>query len=162
MASGDTLAIFMPFACEPPSTVFATLGTVNNHPVLNFDPTTSWSAIFTSVMPQNYANGTGVTAYINSISTALSGTHGWILSFERMDAATLQTADSFGAVTQGTSGTLPSSASFPFLTNTAITKGANMDSVVAGDTYRFKITRSTSTDTSAANASLLSIELRET
>jgi hypothetical protein len=129
---------------------------------LNFDPATSWSAVFTSVMPSNYSDTTGVTVYLNSISTSVTGSIGWILSFERMDAATLQTADSFGAVTQGASGTVPSSASFPFLQNVAVTKGANMDSVVAGDTYRVKITRSTSTDTSAANAGLLAVEIRET
>jgi hypothetical protein len=163
MASGDTLAVFVPFDNEPPSATFATLGTRNGHPILQFDTTTSWAAVFTSVMPQNYANTTGVTVYIaSSLASATSGTLGWLIAFERMDAALDIDADSFASNNTLTAATVPGTSGFPFLQNLAITKGANMDSVVAGDTYRLKIARDVANDTAAGNAEILSVEIRET
>ncbi len=163
MASGDTLAVFVPFDNEPPSATFATLATRNLHPILQFDTTTSWSAVFTSVMPQNYTNTTGVTVFITAtLASATTGTLGWLIGFERMDAALDTDADSFASNQTVTAATVPGTSGFPLILSLAITKGANMDSVVAGDTYRIKIARDVANDTAAGNGEVMSVEIRET
>ena len=163
MASGDTLLIFTPFHNEPPSSNFATLGMRNGHPILQFDTTTSWSAVFSAIMPQNYANTTGVTVYIGStLASATSGTLGYLVSFERMDGATDLDADSFAGTTTLTAATVPGTSGFPFLQSIAVTKGANMDSVVAGDGFRLKIARDVANDTAAGNSEIVFVEIRET
>jgi hypothetical protein len=58
MASGDTLAIFDPLGYEPTATNYATIGSRNQHPTLDFDTTTQETAIWTGVMPANYAAAT--------------------------------------------------------------------------------------------------------
>lgn len=163
MASGDTLAVFVPFDNEPPSTLFATLSARNGHPTLQFDTTTSWAAIFTGVAPQSYANTTGVTVFVTStLASATSGTLGWLIALERMDTGTDTDADSFASNQTLTAATVPGTSGAPFIQSLAITKGANMDSVVAGDTFRLKIARDVANDTAAGNAEIMSIEIRET
>lgn len=63
MASGDTLAVFIPQANEPPSSNYATFDTRNGILVLDFDGTTSESAVFRGILPGNYAGG-GLTLVI--------------------------------------------------------------------------------------------------
>ena len=56
MASGDTLATFFPEDNEPPASAYATFDTRNAHPVLDFDGSTAdEEAVFTGVLPRNYA-----------------------------------------------------------------------------------------------------------
>ncbi len=163
MASGDTLAVFVPFDNEPPSSNFATLATRNLHPLLQFDATTSESAVFTSVMPQNYSNTTGVTVYVTATMTsATTNTLGWLLAFERMDTGLDTDADSFASNQTVTAVTVPGTSGAPLILSLAITKGANMDSVVAGDTFRLKVARDTANDTATGDAELMSVEIRET
>ncbi len=84
LASGDTLVKFFPRDNEPPTTLYALLSTRNAHPILNFDTTTQWSAIFTDVLSRNYAGG-GITVYVHwTAATATTGTVGWDVSFERI------------------------------------------------------------------------------
>lgn len=162
MASGNTLLTFEPLANEPPSTNYATIGSRNGHPTLQFDDTTSWSAIFTAVMPQNYANTTGITVYITATAVATSGTMGWLVALERMDSATDIDSDSFASDQTVTAATVPGTSGQPLTLNVAITKGANMDSVVAGDTFRIRVARDVTNDTAVGNTEILSIEIRET
>ena len=78
MASGDTLLIFTPLHNEPPASNMATLDVRNGHPVLDFDATTNESAVFSGVMPQNYAGTTGATVYIHyAMSSAEADTVDW-------------------------------------------------------------------------------------
>lgn len=162
MSSGDTLCTFVPYQTEPPSTNYATLSLRNGHPTLQFNDTTAWSAIFTAVMPQNYSNTTGTTVYVTGSAVAVSGTMGWTVEYERMDAATDIDADSFGSAQTITAATVPGTSGFPLILNVAVTKGANMDSVVAGDTFRIRIKRDVALDTAVGNTELLSCEIRET
>lgn len=160
---GGSLLQWSPLDNEPPSSNFATLGFTNSHPMLQFDTTTQWAAVFTGIMPQRYSNATGITVYLNStLASATSGTLGYVVSLERMDAATNVTSDSFAGTTTLTAATVPGTAGLPFLQSVAVTKGANMDSVVAGDTFRLKIARDVANDTAAGNSQLLSVEIRET
>lgn len=162
MASGDTLCRLFPMGNEPPSTNFATLGLRNFHPTLQFDDTTGWAAIWTDIMPSTYANTTGVTVLINATAVAVTGTMGWLVAFERMDSATDLDADSFAADQTVTAVTVPATSGDILQTSVAITKGANMDSVVAGDTFRLRITRDVASDTAVGNTEIMSVEIRET
>ena len=162
MASGDTLDKLLPGAQEPPATVYATFGLRNGHPTMQFDDTTAWSFIATSIMPQNYTNTTGITVFITATAVATSGTMGWLVALERMDAATDLDADSFAADQTVTATTVPGTSGDPLILSVAITKGANMDSIVAGDTYRIRIKRDVANDSAVGNTEIMSVEIRET
>lgn len=162
MASGNTLLTFGPLANEPPSTNYATIGSRNGHPTLQFDDTTSWAAIFTAIMPQTYANTTGVTVFINATAIATTGTMGWLIAFERNDAAFDTDADGFAADQTVTAVTVPGTSGFVLQTSLAVTKGTNMNSVVAGDQFRIRIKRDVANDTAVGNVEIMSCEIRET
>lgn len=163
MATGHTLLYFTPLANEPPSTNYATLDTRNGHPVLCFDTTTQETAIFSGLMPRAYS-GLGVTVYVHHMAaTATSGTIGWDVSFERMsDATTDLDSDSFASAQTVTAATVPGTSGVVAVTNVAVTNGANMDSVAAGEAFRIRIRRDVSNDTAAGDAQLLAVEIKET
>ena len=164
MASGDTLAIHLPSSNEPPSTNFATLDLRNLHPVLDFDTTTGEDAVFSGIMPRVYAGTTGVTVYIHySMSTATTGTCGWLVSFERIGDQQLDVdADSFAATNTVTAVTVPATSGNVDIVNVTFTDGADMDSVAVGELYRIKITRDVASDTAAGDAELHAVEIKET
>lgn len=164
MASGDTLLTFTAAANEPPSTNYATLDTRNNHLVLDFDTTTQETAIFTAVMPRTYSAATGVTVYVHAMLTsATSGTLGWDVSFERMsDATTDLDSDSFATAQTITAATVPGTSGVVLVLNVAITAGANMDSVAAGESFRLRVRRDVTNDTATGDAELLAVEIKET
>ena len=164
MASGDTLCVFTPLGAEFPAANYATLDTRNNHPVLDFDETIGETAYFTDIMPQHYSNATGVTVFIHHAATsAVTGTIGWLIAFERMgDGGTDLDADSFAASQTVTAETVDAAAGVMDVASVAVTAGANMDSVVAGDTFRVSLTRDVAVDTAAGDAELIAIEIRET
>lgn len=162
MGSGDTLAVFVPFDLEPPSTLSCLLGSTNNHPVLVYESTTGLFGVFTSIMPQNYTNTTGVTVYLEVNCASTTGTIGWLLSMERMDVTNAPGTDSFGGVTTLTASSANATANLPIIQSAALTKGTNMDSVVKGDTYRLKVGRDVANDTAVNPAQIFSIEVRET
>jgi len=166
MASGDTLVTFLPLGYEPPASNYATLDTRNSHPVLDFDATAATeSAIWTGVLPNNYSGG-GITIYLHwAASTATSGNVIWQSSFEYIsDGSNDIDSDSFAtavtwsaAATSGTSGIVTVSSQ-------AHTNGAQIDSIVAGGSFRLKIERlgSDGSDTMAGDAELVAVELQET
>jgi hypothetical protein len=164
MASGDTLCVFTPLSNEPPAANYATLDMRNAHPVLDFDPATDESAVFTGILPRNYAGG-GLTVYIHITDTNdTNAAHAsyWDAAFEACIAQDLD-ADGFAAVQSthvhpnGTSG-IPVIATIPF------TDGAQMDSVAAGELFRLKVTRDADngSDDWALDAELLAVEIKET
>lgn len=162
MASGNTLLIFTPLQNEPPASNYATLDLRNGHPVLDFDPTTQETAIFSGVMPLHYGGG-GVTVYVHATSDAASGTLGWDVSFERMsDATTDLDSDSFATAQTVTAATVPGTSGVVLVLNVAISNGANMDSVAAGESFRLRIRRDVANDTSASDANLLAVTIKET
>lgn len=162
MASGDTLVIFTPLHNEPPSSNAATIDLRNQHPVLDFDTTTGEAAVFSSVMPRNYAGG-GVTVYIHwAASTATTGTIGWLVGFEQIGTALDIDADSFAADNTVTAATVSGTSGIIVITNTTFTDGADMDSVAVGEAFRLKITRDVAGDSAAGDAELLAVEIKET
>lgn len=163
MASGNTLSVFMPSDNEPPATLYATISTRNGHPILQFDTTTQWAAIFTGVMPRNYAGG-GVTVYVHAtLASATTGTLGWDVAFERMsDAATDLDADSFATAQTITAVTVPGTSGVVLVLNVAVTNGANMDSVAVGEAFRLRVRRDVANDTATGNGELMAVEIKET
>jgi hypothetical protein len=163
MASGDTLATFTALSAEFPTSNYATPDIRNNHSVLDFDTTTGETVYFTGIMPRNYAGG-GVTVYLHwAASSATSGTIGWLVAFERMgDGGTDIDADSFASDATVTAETVDGTSGIMDVSNAAIANGADMDSVVAGDTFRLRVTRDVANDTATGDAELISIEIKET
>lgn len=163
MATGQTLAVFLPQMNEPPSSNYATLNLRNGHPVLEFDTTTQEIAIFTSVLPRNYGSS-GITAYVHyAAATATTGTIGWDVSFERIgDGSQDIDSDGFATAQVITAATVPGTSGNVDIINVAITDGANIDSIAAGEAYRVRIRRNVASDTAAGDAQIIAVELKET
>ena len=162
MASGDTLCVFLPLANEPPSSNYATLDTRNGHPVLDFDDTTGESALWTGVVPRNYAGG-GWTVYVHWAATsATTNTVGWLVAIERIGTAQDMDADSFAGNQTITAATTSGTSGIVTITNVAITDGANIDSVAVGEAFRIKVTRDVANDTVVGDAELVAVEIKET
>jgi hypothetical protein len=165
MSSGDTLLIFHPYNNEPPSSNYATLDLRNNHPVLDFDPDTDESAIFSSVMPRSYAGTTGVTVYIHwSADGATANNVIWDVAFERIgDGQQDVDSDGFAAV-QSVTDAAPGTDGFVTIANVALTNGAQMDNVAVGEKFRMKVTRDADngSDSLLVDAELHAVEIKET
>jgi len=164
MASGDTLLIFTPLNNEPPASNYATFDVRNYHPVLDFDATTNWSAVFSGVMPQHYAGTTGVTVYLHyAMSSAVADTVDWDVAFERIGDQQLDIdADSFADVNSVDNTTVPDTSGLVDVVSVAFLDGADMDSVAKGELFRLKVTRDAVSDDATGDAELLAVEIRET
>jgi hypothetical protein len=166
VTSGQTLVAFTPLDNEPPSSNYATFDVRNGHPVLTFPDGVVYAAIFTGMMPSKYGGG-GVTVLINWMSDGTSTNKVcFSAQIERMDVGTTDfDSDSFGTQVIDTTGVAGSSTSgIQSQSSIALTTGTNMDSVVAGDEFRLKITRETgqTNDTNTGNIQVTSIEIKET
>jgi hypothetical protein len=154
---------FSPLANEPPASNFATLDTRNSHPCLDFDTTTQEAAVFTGLLPRSYGGG-GITVYVHWAATsATSGTIGWDIAIERIGDGSQDTdSDGFASAQTVTAATVPATSGNVKITNVAITDGANMDSIAAGELFRLRIRRDVANDNAAGDAELFGIEVRET
>ncbi len=169
MASGDTLLIFHPYNNEPPSSNYALLDTRNQHITLIFDPTTDWEAVFSAIMPQNYAATTGVDVYIHySVDTSTSGNIVFQSAFERIgDQQQDVDSDSFEAFQSSGAVTIPTTSGLVDILSISHTDGTQMDNAATGEKFRLKIRRDAD-DTSATdsvtsnNVEVHAIEIRET
>lgn len=167
MASGNTLVALFPQDNEPPATVYATFDTRNAHPVLDFDDAAATeSAVFTCILPRNYAGG-GITVHLHwAATTAVTGNVIWQTSFERIGQAS-QDIDADGFATAVTWAAVAPDATLSGnvkITNQAHTDGAQIDSIAVGESFRIKIERlgSNASDTMAGDAELVCVELKET
>lgn len=166
MASGDTLVVFTPFMNEPPATIFATPDLRNAHPVLDFDGSADEEAVFTSILPRNYAGGGLTVTTWWAFSSATSGSLRVQASIERIDASGLDIdADSF-ATANSAGGTAPGTSGMVIAVAVTFTAGAEMDSLAVGELFRLKIRRdadgTSGTDDITTDAELLGIEIKET
>lgn len=166
MASGNSLAIFGPLSNEPPATAYATLDTRNSHPCLDFDDAAATeSAVFSAILPSNYAGG-GITVYLHwAATTAIALNVIWQTSFERIGNA-LQDIDADGfatAVTWAAQACDVTSGNV-VIDSQVHTNGAQIDSIAIGELFRIKVERlgSNVSDTMVGDAELLAVELRET
>lgn len=163
MATGQTLLIWRAQDNEPPSSNPAAFDTRNGHPCLAFDTTTQETAIFTAVLPRNYAGG-GITVYLHwAAATATTGTIGWDVAFERIGSAIQDLdADGFATAQTVTAATVDGTSGNVSITNVAVTNGANIDSIAVGETFRLRVRRDVANDTATGDAQLLAVELKET
>jgi hypothetical protein len=151
-----------PLQNEAPSSNFATLDTRNGHVVLDFDTTTQEAAIFSGVLPADYG-GAGITVSIFcALTSATTGTVGWLVSIERNDASSLDIdSDSFATAQTVTATTVPGTSGQLLKLSVNISNGANMDSLAAGELFRIKIERDVTNDTAAGDAELLRVTMKE-
>lgn len=163
MASGNTLAVFLPAGYEPPASNYATLNVRNQHPVLEFDTTTQETAIWSSFMPANYAGGNLIVTVVWAAASATSGTIGWDATFERIDAGTLDVdADSFATAQTITAATVSGTSGVTSATTVTCTAGSTgTDSIAALDAFRLRIRRDVANDTATGDAHLLRVVVSE-
>lgn len=154
---------FFPSDNEAPTANYATFGMRNSHPVLNFDTTTQEIAIFTGILPRDYNSAVGLTVDVTWMAaTAVAGTIGWDVAFERIDAGTLDTdADSFATAKTITATTVSATSGITTKTSIAFTN-SEIDGLVAGENYRIRLRRDVANDTAAGDAQMLSMEVRGT
>lgn len=147
---------------EPPSANYATLDTRNNRPVLDFDSATQETAIFTGILPSDYAGGGVSVSIFCALSTATSGTVGWDVSFERTQASTDDIdSDSFAAAQTVTAVAVPGTSGQVLKMTVNVAEGAAMDNLAAGELFRIRIRRDVANDTAAGDAELLRVGLVE-
>ena len=165
MASGDTLAVFIPQANEPPSSNPATFDSRNSILVLDFDTTTSESAIFRGVLPANYSGG-GLRLDIYWMATsATTGDVVWGGSIERAQSGgTDQDSNSFATEQLSTAVTTSGTSGIKNKSTVSFSSGANMDSLAAGEPFRLKIARKPADagDTMTGDAEFTEAHLKET
>ena len=164
MASGESLITFTAHSNEPPGANYAFVDTRNGHLVLTFDAASAWVAIFSGVLPRNYAGG-GITVRIGWIAaTATAGNVKWNAQFERhQDETDDLDADSF-ATAQTVTVAAPANSGAMQYSDIVFTDGAQMDSIAAGESFRVKLSRDAAdvADTMAGYAQMKTFELRET
>lgn len=167
MASGNTLCKFLPADNEPPASIYATLDTRNSHPVLDFDGSVDEEAVFTDVLPSHYSGGGLTVETFWAFTSATSGSLRVQADIERIDASSLDIdADSFTGTFQSAGGTAPGTSGQVIKVSITFTSGAQMDNLVAGETFRLKIRRdadgTSGTDDITTDAELVAVHIKET
>ncbi len=163
MASGDTLAMFVPQHNEPPASSFARYDTRNSHPVL--DMALTEIVIFSFALPRNYGGG-GITVYLHyAMSSAAANDIRLDTTFERIgDQQQNLDSDGFDATgVNGSDTTVPGTSGLVDIVNNAHSDGARLDSLAVGEGGRLKITRTAVAGTDASgDLELCFVELKET
>ena len=166
MASGDSLVILTPQANEAPAASYATLDLRNAHPVLDFDADADESAVFTGILPRNYAGG-GLTVNLHwAASTDTNAAHAcvWEVSFEAISGLDID-GDSFAAI-QFLHGHPNGTSGIETVTAIPVANGGEMDSIAVGGAFRVKVSRdadaTNDTDDMTGDAELLVVEIQET
>ena len=149
------IAVFTPLHNQPPATNYATLSTRNSEPVLQFDTTTQEGAVFGGVMPYNYNNGSIRVTIWASLTSATTGTLGWVAAFENMNGQDTD-SDGFASDQTGTAAIVPGTSGQPMTHQITFTQ-AQADSVAAGDAFRLRIRRDVANDTAAGDAELIRV-----
>jgi len=161
MASGNTLLIWTPQANEPPASGYATLDRRNLHPVLDF--ALNDVAVFSGVMPRNYAGG-GLTFYVHYAMTSATTDDIKLEAYVERIGDGIQDLDSDGFAAAQNSGdvTVPGTSGHIDDITVAFTDGAQMDSLAVGEGFRVKIKRIAVAGSDAAgDLELRFVEMRE-
>ncbi|KKM67608.1 hypothetical protein LCGC14_1469440 [marine sediment metagenome] len=162
MASGDTLAKFLPQSNEPPANfarIDSRIGTT--HPVLDFALTEE--TIFSDVLPRNYAGG-GITAYLHyAMTSAVANDIKLETSLERIgDQQQDLDADGFAAAQNTGDITVPGTSGLVDIITSTHTDGAQMDSIAVGEGFRLKVKRVAVVGTDASgDLELRFVEIKE-
>lgn len=154
-----TLARFTAGENQPPASSFATIDTRNSILVLDFDAAANESAIFVSSIPEGAVLTSGLLVRIHWMATsATTGDVRWRVAFEA--GGTDLDADSFDTATEA-SGTANATSGIETITEITAT---NIDSLVAGNRFRMRVTRvgtDGTNDTMAGDAELTFVEVRQ-
>lgn len=164
MASGDSLLLFTPLNNEPPATAYMTLDVRADHPVLDADPDIDESCVFSGVIPAHYAGG-GLTVRVGySMSSATTGAIKINVDFERIGDQQQDIDTASFAAPQTSTATVPATSGFVDVLSLLFTSGAQMDSIVAGEFFRIRVTRDANdgADTAAGDLEINFVEIRET
>lgn len=169
MASGDTLLKFEALGGIPPASNAATIdeitATTGIRLVLDFDQAVDETILWQDIMPAHYGGG-GLTIEIWGAMDTANTTDSVVLdaALERVEAGVdLGGANDFAAVNSVTQVANDTQDAL-FKSTITFTNGADMDSVVADDAFRFKLTRdaNNASDTAAGDFQLLAIHVKET
>jgi len=160
-----TYAAFTPLDNVPQTSAFATLDTrTSGVPVLDFDPTAVEAATFTGLLPEAAVTTNGLKVRLAWTADTVTNTDAvvWGIQFQRIDTTTDLDTDAFSntfTATAAASGT----AGVPVITELTLTGTALLDSVVAGDFYRIRISRDAThtSDALTADACLVACEIRD-
>ena len=163
MASGDTLAVFDAREAILPATNFPQFVLRNLHPVLAFDTTTQETALFGGWMPSNYAGGNLVVTLIWQAQSAVSGTIGWGVTFERQNIGVLDAdVDHFATEQIVTAATVSATSGIRSQSSvTCVAGAAGTDSVAAGEPFRLRVRRNVAVDTATGDAQLTAVVIAE-
>lgn len=148
---------------EPPASAYATLDTRNSHAVLDFDASTDEAAVFRGILHPQYGGGGLNVKLIWAATSATSGNVIWEVSFERINAGALDLdSDSFASAVTA-SAAADSVSGETTETTIAVSDGASMDSLAAGEMFRLKVNRDANngSDTMTGDAELLMVIVTE-
>jgi hypothetical protein len=156
---------FTPIDNVPQTSGFATLDTrTSGVPVLDFDPTAVEAATFTGLLPEAAVTTNGLKIRIAWTADTVTNTDAvvWGIQFQRVDTSTDLDTDAFSntfTATAAASGT----AGVPVISELTLTGTALLDSIVAGDFYRVRISRDAThtSDALTADACLVACEIRD-
>jgi len=165
VASGDTLYIWGPDSNEPPSSDYATLDLRNGRLCLDFDASSTESAIFSGVLPQHYGDS-GATVYLHtawSSDTSASHNTRWNVSIERVGEVLDVDGDSFGGV-QAVSQAVEQTSGNIDIVSLAFADGTEMDGLAVGEGFRLKVLRAVAhtDDDATGDAEIYWVDMQET
>jgi hypothetical protein len=156
---------FTPLDNVPQTSGFATLDTrTAGVPVLDFDPTAVEAATFTGLLPEAAVTTNGLKIRIAWTADTVTNTDAvvWGIQFQRVDTSTDLDTDAFSNVFTA-SAAASGTAGVPVISELTLTGTALLDSIVAGDFYRVRISRdgTHTSDALTADACLVACEIRD-
>ena len=160
-----TYAAFTPLDNQPPTSAFATLDTrTAGVAVLDYDQAALEHAVFVGCLPEAAVTTNGLKVRLVWTADTVTNTDAvvWAIAWQRVDTSTDLDTDAFSntvTATAAASGT----AGVPVITEITITGTANLDSIVAGDFYRIRISRdgTNASDALTNDACLVGVEIRD-
>jgi hypothetical protein len=163
MATGNALAEFTPQAVEQPAASYAALDVRNAQPHLAFDAASNESAVFSGIMPAQYAGGGINVVLLWRATSATSGNVRWQVEIERQNDEGLDTdADSFATAVEATAAA-PATAGMIQYTTIALSN-SEIDGLLVNERFRIRITREANdatNDTMTGDAELVHVYIRE-
>ena len=171
MASGDSLHVFKPGAAEPPPSNHAPFTAIvtdtGQRPTLLYDDGTAETGIWSSSLNRAYDGGGLTVSVRGSMAGANTGTKKVRIevAIERViDGDNLGTGGSDFAAAQSVSITVNNTAELYFTGTVTFTSGAQMDSLLKGDSFRAKVARAPghADDDAVGDYQLNLVEIKET
>lgn len=158
------IATFGPQDNQPPASNFSTPYIVNATspiPVMQFPSTAQTTSIFSGRIPSTYAGG-NIIVYLLSSASAITGTVGWDVTFERRVAGSNMAADAWATAQVVTPVAVPGAVDTAFEQSVTITAGAaGTASLAAGEMFRVRVRRTMDVGLATGDANLYQVYIRE-